>query len=206
MTISTESFLSINVGTSANDGTGDDLRTAFQKVNANFGWIGNTGFTAANISVTNEIDAVAANITGNLTVSTITTSSGNLSLDPAGFATVNVVGDLNIYGNVTRQGGQIDAAYQYYAPSANTAITANVNISRVILDPTGDALGIKFTLPNGNVDAKVVTLSSTANIAGLQPIGSLGTTVVPSVNVAIPKGTSVTFFYHATEGKWYKIG
>lgn len=69
MTISTASFLSINVGASANDGTGDDLRTAFQKVDANFGWIGNTGFTAANISVTNEIDAVTANVSGNITLS-----------------------------------------------------------------------------------------------------------------------------------------
>jgi hypothetical protein len=50
MTITTQSFLSVGVGSSANDGTGDDLRTAFQKVNANFGWIGNIGFNAANIN------------------------------------------------------------------------------------------------------------------------------------------------------------
>ena len=41
MTISTQSFLSINVGTTANDGTGDDLRTAFIKVNDNFQYMGN---------------------------------------------------------------------------------------------------------------------------------------------------------------------
>lgn len=52
MTISTASFLSVNVGTSANDGTGDDLRTAFQKVDANFNFIGNTGISTANIAVT----------------------------------------------------------------------------------------------------------------------------------------------------------
>jgi hypothetical protein len=51
MTISTQTFLAINVGASANDGTGDDLRTAFQKVNANFGWMGNIGFSAANVYV-----------------------------------------------------------------------------------------------------------------------------------------------------------
>jgi len=51
MTISTVSFVAVNVGSSANDGTGDDLRTAFQKVDANFGWISNIGFNASNISV-----------------------------------------------------------------------------------------------------------------------------------------------------------
>jgi hypothetical protein len=201
MTITTLQFGSVNVGSQPNDGTGDDLRNAFIKLNQNFSNISTVGFNAGNILASGEID-----ITGNLSVSTITTASGNLTLDPSGAATVNVIGDLNIYGNVTRQGGQIDAAYQYYAPTANTAITANINVSRVILDPTSDALGIKFTLPTGNVDAKIITLSSTANIAGLQPIGSLGTTVVPSVNVAIPKGTQIQFFYHAVEGKWYKIG
>lgn len=51
MTISTVSFLAVNVGSSPNDGTGDDLRTAFQKIDANFGWISNTGFTANNIVI-----------------------------------------------------------------------------------------------------------------------------------------------------------
>ena len=36
MTISTEAFLAINVGASANDGTGDSLRAAFIKINDNF--------------------------------------------------------------------------------------------------------------------------------------------------------------------------
>ncbi len=69
MTISTVTFLSVNVGDSPNDGTGDDLRLAFQKVNSNFGWMGNTGFRAANIVVSNEIDTVKANVSGNITLS-----------------------------------------------------------------------------------------------------------------------------------------
>ena len=61
MTISTQSFLAINVGTTANDGTGDDLRTAFIKVNDNFQYMGNTGFDAKNINVTGSIE-IAGNI------------------------------------------------------------------------------------------------------------------------------------------------
>lgn len=83
MTISTQSFLSINVGSSANDGTGDDLRTAFQKVNANFGWIGNTGFSAANVSISNSLETISANVSGNLILSgdyipTSNTSTGTV--------------------------------------------------------------------------------------------------------------------------------
>lgn len=55
MTISTQTFITINVGSTANDGTGDDLRTAFIKVNDNFQYMGNTGFNAGNIAVNGAI-------------------------------------------------------------------------------------------------------------------------------------------------------
>ena len=147
------------------------------------------------------------------TSSTNTTSGALINYGGAGIAgnvniggNLTVAGDSTFNGNVIRAGAQIDSGYQYYAPSANTSITANVTVSRLILDPTVDALGIVLTLPGGNVDAKVLTVSSTANIAGMQFIGSYGTTVSPSVNVAIPKGTQIQFFYHAVESKWYKVG
>ena len=145
---------------------------------------------------------------GNLAISTITTTSGNLTIDPAGFATVNIVGDLNIYGNVTRQGGQIDAAYQYYSPSGNLVFTANTNTSRVILDPATPTVSLyaNITLPAGNVDAKIVTISSTQTVQFLSVWPSLGTTLVNVGNITLTGGTSVQYFYHASEGKWYKIG
>jgi len=84
-------------------------------------------------------------------------------------------------------------------------MTANVNVNRVIVDPTADAYGVVLTLPGGNIDAKTFTFSTTANIGGLQSVGSTGTTVVPSVNVALTKGSTVTYFFHATESKWYRF-
>jgi len=57
MTITTQSFTAINVGTTANDGTGDDLRTAFIKVNDNFQYMGNTGFNAGNIVAAGTVQA-----------------------------------------------------------------------------------------------------------------------------------------------------
>jgi len=67
----------INIGSTANDGTGDQLRTAFDKVNDNFNEIYTElgGTSLSNIS-----------ISGN-TISTDDTN-GNLTLDPNGTGTI----------------------------------------------------------------------------------------------------------------------
>ena len=71
MTITTSQFIAINTGTVANDGTGDDLRTAFTKVNNAFANIADVGFSSGNISVSGDIE-VTGNITsGNLTATNL---------------------------------------------------------------------------------------------------------------------------------------
>jgi len=64
MTITTAQFIAINTGLVANDGTGDDLRTAFIKVNDAFANIADVGFSAGNISAAGAIE-----VTGNVTAS-----------------------------------------------------------------------------------------------------------------------------------------
>jgi len=59
----TSSFNLINVGTSPNDGTGDDLRTAFVKVNNNF-----SNTTTYGQNVGNLIVSGFANVAGNLNI------------------------------------------------------------------------------------------------------------------------------------------
>jgi len=90
----------INIGATANDGTGDQLRTAFDKVNDNFNEVYTElgGASLSNIS-----------ISGN-TISTDDTN-GNLTLDPNG--TGNIVLDnattanstLTVTGATTINGG-----------------------------------------------------------------------------------------------------
>jgi hypothetical protein len=64
MTISTEQFLSVNTGISANDGTGDSLRAAFIKVNENFDNMSTVGFDSGNINCQGSIE-----ISGNILIS-----------------------------------------------------------------------------------------------------------------------------------------
>jgi len=70
MTITTSQFIAINTGLVANDGTGDDLRTAFTKVNDAFANISDIGFNAANISASGSIE-----VTGNVTAGNINTTN-----------------------------------------------------------------------------------------------------------------------------------
>lgn len=90
----------INIGTYANDGTGDDLRTAFTKVNENFALINSElGVTnAANIGITGEgiyagkVDNALQfkKITGTGGI-TVTSTSDNINI--AGLSSIQ--GDTN---------------------------------------------------------------------------------------------------------------
>jgi hypothetical protein len=118
----------------------------------------------------------------------------------------NITGDFTITGNVTRGGATIDTGYQYSAATTNFNDTVGASVSRVIYNPAGTLANGTLTLPAGNVEAKVVTVSSTQTITAFKVNPSFGTTLVPSANVTLTAGTSVTYFYHASGTKWYKIG
>lgn len=96
--------------------------------------------------------------------------------------------------------------YQYSAPVTNFATTITPGSERVIFNPAGTLANGTITLPTGNVDATTVTVSSTQEITAFQVLPSVGTTLVPSANITLTGGTSVTYFYHLAETKWYKIG
>jgi len=83
----------INIGTNANDGTGDDLRLAMQKVNSNF----------QELYASNELEEdTSPKLAGNLDVQnyTITTNitNGDITLSPNGTGSVNL-GDIRIRDN-----------------------------------------------------------------------------------------------------------
>ena len=110
----------INIGNYANDGLGDDLRTAFEKVNANFSLLNTTDTTAAaNVGTGTGVFAQKSGTTlqfkslkggSNVTLSSDGTSitingSGNLSSETS----PSLGGNLNMNGNNIIGGGNIEA-------------------------------------------------------------------------------------------------
>ena len=81
----------INIGSSANDGTGDPLRTAFDKINDNFTEVYNElgGSTPSNLG-----------FSGNSIISDDT--NGNIELDPNGTGKVIINADLEVKGSSTQ--------------------------------------------------------------------------------------------------------
>ena len=110
----------INIGNYANDGLGDDLRTAFEKVNANFNLLNTTDTTAAaNVGTGSGVFAQKSGTTlqfkslkggSNVTLTSDGTSitingSGNLSSETS----PSLGGNLNMNGNNIIGGGNIEA-------------------------------------------------------------------------------------------------
>jgi hypothetical protein len=113
---------------------------------------------------------------------------------------------LTVFGNVTHAGGRRETGYQFSAPTANVAVAALPTKSRLLLTPTGTIIsfGANVTLPGGNVDGTTFSISS--NVATtLAVYGQVGTSVSPGGNVQLTAGTSASYLYYATDGKWYKI-
>jgi len=102
----------INTGSTANDGTGDPLRTAFQKINDNFAELYGDDSSADTFT---SPQITTPTITGTATIDNLifndseisTSSNANLNLNPGGTGTVelqaatNITGALDVTGAVT---------------------------------------------------------------------------------------------------------
>ena len=78
----------VNIGVSANDNTGDPLRTAFDKLNDNFDEVYAAGPVGTNITVSS--NTIAS-----------TNTNGNIDLNPAGTGKVLINGPMDANGVVT---------------------------------------------------------------------------------------------------------
>jgi hypothetical protein len=92
----------INIGGYANDGTGDDLRTAFTKVNNNFAQLGSTvGIqNGANLGVGTSIFAQRNNTTANLEFKTLTSTDDSVTITHTDDS-VNLAASPNIINDTT---------------------------------------------------------------------------------------------------------
>ena len=163
-------YQAIGRGTSANDGTGDDLRTGAGKLNANFveiyTYLGDGSALSSDAAVTETATQTltnktitgtfTGNITGNVTGNVTGDVTGDLTGDVTGDVTGNVTGDVtgdvtgNLTGDVTGNADTATAlatartiAGQSFDGSANITIAAQ-DLSDVDQDlATTDA--VQFT-------------------------------------------------------------
>jgi hypothetical protein len=219
MTITTQSFVAVNVGTAANDGTGDELRTAFIKLNSNFSNISTSGFNAGNILAAGNVQAAyylgdgsqltnisAANAYGNGNVASYLTTYTGLVGASNVFVAGNVtaqwlVGQANLTSLLTQD---LAVSGMFYANSG----TASTSTGTGALVVTG-GLGVTGNITCGNltvignittVGTSSLTVSnnfiflSNNNITNVLDIGFVGQYAVGQGNVY----TGLT--YRASDG------
>jgi len=131
----------INIGTTANDGTGDPLRTAFDKINDNF---------AELYGADNNLNTLDANLDVNGYVITTGVTNGNITITPNGTGNINL-GALKFNGT---------------SISSDDSTIINLNESVRVegdLNAIGAITGASLTLASG---ATVTELSTDTTMAG----------------------------------------
>lgn len=180
----------INIGSSANDGTGDPIRTAMDKINDNFTEL---------YSVTGAGSGQNLSISANSLISE--NSNGNIILDPSGTGTVVVATGAGIRltdhtdnsilfvdadGDITQ-----DAKLSYNA-TTNTAVIEDINIhaSEITTAASNQAININ---PNGS---GAINLSGNTIVTGTATVSSnltvTGTTTMVDNIVINNSGASKT--------------
>lgn len=187
MTISTETFLAIGIGSTANDGTGDPLRTAFQKINTNFDAITDVGFDAGNINVTGSIE-----VTGNIVAGDVYADNYYWSNGTSIFTTISaLVSNANVISTLTANAAV--QAGELATLTANAAVQAG-SLSTLISNAAAQAGDLTSLLGNAASQAGAISSleSNAAAQAGQISAITNGTAVfaniIPSSNVTYSLG------------------
>ena len=161
----TSTFNTINIGAVPNDRTGDDIRTAFQKVNNNFSNISSVGFNVANIAVNGIADVYGTlNIEGNLNI-----------YGSANYYNISSFSNLHITGNI---------------PSVSTTTGALIVTGGIGATGNINAVNLSGTLltsaqPNITSVGTLTNLAVTGNISGATSVSatSVSATGVTATNL-----------------------
>jgi hypothetical protein len=131
----------VSIGSSANDGTGDPLRTAFTKINANFTELFGTSLTDRVLLDLSPQLGGDLDINGHNIVSARTNE--NIRIIPAGTGTVELESNVNVTGNLVATGD----------------ITANGNIN--LGDAAGDQVKVTGVFEADQLQIDGTTLTTT---------------------------------------------
>mgnify|MGYP001197467826 CR=1 FL=1 len=144
----------INIGSSANDGTGDPLRTAFDKINDNFVEL---------YGGDNDINTLDANLDVNNFAITTGVTNGNVTITPNGTGNINL-------GSITVNGSQIssnDSSQITLADNIQTTGTINVTGAATLATSLTLASGATVT---GILDEDNMATNSATQLATQQSI------------------------------------
>ncbi len=124
----------VQIGSSANDGTGDPLRTAFDKINDNFVELYGTD---------NDINTLDANLNVNNFAITSGVTNGNITITPNGTGNINL-------GSITINGSQVSSNDSTQITLAdNIQTTGTVNIDGAATLGSTLAVGTSLALATG---------------------------------------------------------
>ena len=183
----------VNLGSSANDGTGDPLRTAFDKINDNFDelYLYSTASSGNNIT-----------ITGNTIASDNT--NGNITLDPNG------TGDIVIATGAELQlTDHTDNAVVYSDASGNLTMSAGFTFDGTNVATTG-SISVNSRL---KLEDNRITTQTTNDDIDLDPAGTglvnlittaQGTVGAAGAASAVP-ATPTTYFQIKVNGTTYVV-
>ena len=171
---------SINIGSSANDGTGDPLRTAFDKINDNFNEVYDTlgGPSASSLS-----DIFFQN-------STITnrTTNGDITVDPNGTGKFIINGDFEVKGTSTQMNATTmqveDNLVEFNRNSSGADVDAGLYINR-----GGAGNNAVFYWNEGDDKFKAVT--STSNATATSVTDTAKATTVSYTHLTLPTNREV---------------
>ena len=188
-------YQSIGRGTSANDGTGDDLRTGAGKVNANFvelyTYLGTGSALSSDPVVTLAATqtltgkTITGTFTGDIT-GNVSTSSGNLQLNAA-TQIVEVRGDGSTTEGQVILNCETNAHGQTIKPQPHSAAVTNTMLLPAGADSTLVSEIATQTLTNKTIDAASNTLS---NIDNTMLTASAGITNAQLANNDVTIGTT----------------
>ena len=179
--------LTINIGTNANDGTGDPLRTAFDKINANFAELYGDDSTANTFS---SPQILSPTITGTATIDNMlfndseisTPSNAKLHLNPGGTGTIELEANTNVTGALDVTG----------AVTLDTSLTL-ASGATITEFATSTALGTSDTkVPTQNAVKAYVDAQNTAQAITFVGDDSTGTAVNNGETFQILGGTGLT--------------
>ena len=181
---------SVSIGTSANDGTGDPLRTAFTKINANFAELYGDDTDATNFVFEDKTPQLGGNLDINGFNITSARSNENIRVIPNGTGTVELEKNTAVTGTLTvstslalASGATVTGILDEDAMGTNSATQLATQQSiKAYVDSTVTAQDLDFQGDSGgalNIDLD----SETLDIAGGTGIDTVGASNTLTVNI-----------------------